>query len=85
MPTVRDDNTGEQVEVTPVHAVAAVSITSSVGYDMPSNASQIIEQAMIGAAKAAMESGVTDPDKIRAMMLKARESAKGDMRHSWGK
>lgn len=81
MPTVKDDNTGEEVEVSPVHAVAAVSIVSNVNYDMPSNAAQVIEQAMAGAAGAAMEDGVTDPDEIRAAMLKARESVKIAMRN----
>lgn len=80
MPIVKDDTTGEEVEVVPAHAVAAISITTSMNGDMPENMSNIIEQAMSGAAAAAMEDGVTDPNEIKAAMLKARDSVKAAMR-----
>lgn len=84
MATVIDDVTGEEVEVRPVEAVAAISMASNMGVgDMPPDAGRRIEQAMAGAAANAMAAGVSEPDEIREAMLIARESVKIAMRAEW--
>ena len=83
-PFVIDDNTGEQVPVVQVEAVAAISMASTMGQsDMPPDAGKRIEQAMAAAAQNAIAAGVSKPEKIREAMLKARESAKATMKTEW--
>lgn len=81
MATVIDDNTGEEVEVKPVQAVVAISMTSTMSdLELPPDASKRIEEAMSAAVTIAMGEGITDPDEIRAAMLQARERCKLAMR-----
>lgn len=82
MPTVIDDNTGEEVEIRQVEAVAAVANVSMLrNNDLPPDAGKRIEAAMSAAAAAAMALEETDPVKIRAAMLEAREREKIIMRN----
>lgn len=77
MATVVDDVTGEVVTVTPVEAAAVIVLSSTMGdSDMPDDAAQRIEQAMVAAITNAQSAGISDPAKIRDLMLMARDSAK---------
>lgn len=82
MATVIDDSTGEEVEIVQVHAVAAVANVSMLhNNDLPPDAGKRIETAMAAAAAAAMALEETDPEKIRAAMLDARQREKIIMRN----
>lgn len=80
MPTVTDENTGEEVEVRPVQAALVISTTGGFNSEFPPNAGKIIEEAMAAAMRNATAAGVTDPDELRALALKARESVKAALR-----
>jgi len=75
MATVIDDDTGEEVQVVPVEAVAAVSSISAWS-DLPPGAGKQIEEAMAAAASQCMEAGISEPDAVREAMLKARDSVR---------
>jgi len=79
MPTVRDETTGEEVEVVQVHAVAAVASTNKLNRELPPDAAKLIEQAMVQAINKCMEDGISDPKKINARMMDAREAMKKSM------
>ena len=79
MATVIDDNTGEEVEVVTVEAVAAVAAVNQLNRELPPNAAKVIEQAMVWAVNNCAEEGITDPDEVRGRMLAAREAAKQSM------
>lgn len=81
MPTVIDDNTGEEVEVRQVEATAAISSVTNLSGELPADAGKRIEEAMSAAIAQAMEDGVSDPDDIKTRMLQARESVKIAMRN----
>lgn len=76
MATVIDDDTGEEVEVRQVEAVATVASINTLGSEFPKEAAKAIEQAMVWAVQKAAEEGITDPDEVRALMLKARQDMK---------
>lgn len=76
MPTVIDDNTGEEVEVRPTQGVAAMASVNSVKQEWPKGSAQIIQQWMANAAAQCTAKGITEPDAVRAAMLEAREGAK---------
>jgi hypothetical protein len=73
---VKCDDTGELVLVRQVEATAVVVISSNMAGDLPSDAATRVEQAMVGAATNAHSAGIKDPDKIRELMLEARDSAR---------
>jgi hypothetical protein len=75
MPTVKDDATGEEVEVQPVHATLTVASVNSFHSEFPPGSAQIIEQAMVNAVTQAMEAGVQDAEELRDIIHKARLSA----------
>lgn len=79
--TVKDDNTGEEVPVTQVHAVAALAATSSVRGDLPRGSAELIQRAMSTAAADAIEKFGHDADKIRGAMLEARAAMKVSIRN----
>lgn len=81
MPTVIDDDTGEEVEVRPVMAAAAMASVNNAFGEYPEGAAKRIEAAMAAAAHLAISDGIDDPDEIRKRMLDARESAKIAMRN----
>lgn len=76
MPTVIDDDTGEEVEVKPVHATATVASVNSLHSDFPKGSAQFIEKHMAAAVMRAHEEGVTDPEEIRERILVARQLAR---------
>ncbi len=76
MPTVIDDNTGEEVEVRPTHAVAAMASINSVRQEYPKGSAEIIQNWMANAAAQCAAQGITEPDAVREAMLSAREGAK---------
>jgi|EndMetStandDraft_4_1072995.scaffolds.fasta_scaffold50074_1 hypothetical protein len=76
MATVIDENTGEEVEVQPVEAALTISTTGGFNSEFPASAGRVIEEAMAGAIRNAMEEGITDPDVLRQHALDAREAAK---------
>lgn len=80
MPTVIDETTGEEVEVVQVEAAATVASINTLASEFPPEAGKLIEQAMAAAAAHAHEGGITDPNAIRELMLKARESVKLGLR-----
>lgn len=57
-----------------VRAVGTASISSTPGL------AKAIEGAMSAAVLDAAEKGITDPDKVRALMMAAREHAKANFR-----
>lgn len=75
MPTVRDEVTGELVEVRPVEAAAAIVISSSVGGEQAARRRDRVEAAMVRAVQEASAAGITDPIAIRERMLAARAAA----------
>jgi hypothetical protein len=80
--TVTSDETGELVDVLPVHAVAALASTSTLTKsELPPDASKVIQDAMVAAATNAIAEHGHDPDVVREAMLKARESVKLAMRN----
>lgn len=79
MPTVVDDNTGEEVEVTPAHAVAVMASVNTLHNEFPPDAAKFIEAAMVAAVEIAQSEGINDPVKIRMLMDRARQSAKASM------
>jgi hypothetical protein len=80
MATVIDESTGEEVEVVQVEAVASVASINSVASEFPKDAAKAIEQAMVWAVEHCAQNGVTDPEEIRAAMLKARSEMKTHLR-----
>ena len=79
MATVIDDDTGEEVEVRQVEAVAAIASVNDINKELPPNAAKLIEQAMVWAINKCMEEGVTDPEEINARMMQARADIKTSM------
>ena len=59
--------------------VAVGTASGSGATGAKSDLSKQIEGAMVAAIEAAHAKGITDPDKIRAAMLKAREQVKADI------
>jgi hypothetical protein len=80
MATVIDAVTGEEVEVVQVQAVAAVASVNSIASEFPPEAGKAIEQAMVWAVQQCSEQGITDPDQVRELMLKARADMKTHLR-----
>lgn len=80
MATVIDDNTGEIVEVVQVEAVASVASINSLASEFPPEAAKAIEQAMVWAVNHAAEQGITEPDAVRELMMKARADMKAHLR-----
>lgn len=81
MATVIDDVTGEEVEVVPVEAVAAIATVSTLSQrELPPDAAKRIEQAMVWAINKCNEEGVTDPEIVRGAMMLARDQIKKHMR-----
>lgn len=80
MATVIDENTGEEVEVVQVEAVAAVAAINSIASEFPPEAAKAIEQAMVWAIQHCAEHAITDPDKVRETMMKARADMKNSLR-----
>ena len=80
MATVIDENTGEEVEVVQVEAVAAVASINSLASEFPPEAGKAIEQAMVWAVQKAAEEGITEPDQVRELMMKARADMKTHLR-----
>lgn len=80
MPTVKDDNTGEEVEVVQVEAVVTVASINSLASEFPPSASKMIEQAMVWAVQECNSKGVTDATEVREAILKAREEMKSSLR-----
>jgi hypothetical protein len=76
MPTVKDDNTGEEVEVQPVHATVTVASVNSFRNEFPHGSAELIEKSMANAVVQAMEAGVTDAEELRDIIQKARVSAR---------
>lgn len=79
MSTVVDDSTGEEVEVVPAHAVAAVASVNTLHNEFPPGAAKLIERAMVAAVQNAQSEGITNPVEIRALMERARRGAKASM------
>lgn len=80
MGTVIDDDTGEEVEVRQVEAVASVASVNDLNREFPPGAGKRIEEAMAAAIAAAQAEGVYDPYIIRDRARKAREGSKAAMR-----
>lgn len=59
-----------------IEAVACASSMASASTGGKPKLARAIEEAMVGAIKAAQEEGITDPDTIRSHMLEAREAVK---------
>jgi hypothetical protein len=80
---VRSDETGELVEVVPVHATATVSAISNLAGgqpEFPPGSAKMIEQAMVYAIKRCNEKGIFDAKTLREHMMKAREDMKSSLR-----
>lgn len=73
---------GIEYEVVQVEAVAAVASINTLGGDFPKNMAEVIEKAMVGAVLFAQEKGITNPDEIRDLMLKARARVKQEFLES---
>lgn len=83
MPTVISEETGEEVEIVQIEAVASIASVSrlSGSDDLPPDAGKRIEQAMSRAIASVMEQGETDPAKIKQAMMDARAREKIYMRN----
>jgi hypothetical protein len=84
---VRSDETGELVEVVPVHATATVSAVSNLQDkaggglpELPPGSAKMIEQAMVYAIQRCNEQGIFDAKRIREAMMQAREDMKSSLR-----
>lgn len=73
------DESGREIEVVPVEAVATLASVSALGKELPINAAERIQSAMAGAVALAYSEGVTDPEKIKELMLLAREDVKREL------
>lgn len=80
MATVVDENTGKEVEVVPVEATVAIATISSIASEFPPDAAKHIEQAMVWAVNDCNEKGITDPNKVKEAMMKARQGMKVHLR-----
>lgn len=78
MATIIGDD-GKEYEVKPVEAVATVAAVNQLNRELPPGAAKHIEQAMVAAIKQCMADGISDPKKINARMMAARESVKKAM------
>jgi len=78
MATIVSDD-GCEIEVTPTEAVATLASVSALGKELPTNAAERIQNAMATAANLAYSKGVTDPTKIKELMLHAREEVKREL------
>lgn len=79
MPTVICDETGEEVEVQPVHAVAVSANAAQGASDGPRLSKvqvELIQQSMANAVTWCYQEGITDPDAIKAKMQEARANIK---------
>jgi predicted solute-binding protein len=76
MPTVTDDNTGEEIEVQPVHATVTAASVNSFKSELPRGSAKLIETAMANAVAQAMEQGITDAEELREIIQKARQSSR---------
>jgi hypothetical protein len=77
--TVIDENTGAEVEVVPVEAVAVVAAVNSLASEFPPGAAVEIERAMVWAINDCAERGITDPAEIRETMMAARQHMKASL------
>lgn len=75
MATVIGDD-GNEYEVQPVEASVAMVSLNSLNSEFRRGDARIIEEAMAGAARTCHEQGITDPETVKAAMLKARSSVK---------
>jgi hypothetical protein len=57
--------------------VEAVGVSANVGLPRRPDLAKALEAAMSQAVKDCYAQGVTDPDKIRAQMMEAREQVLG--------
>lgn len=80
MPTVINDETGEEIEVVPVQAVAALASVAALRDEFPRGSAALIEQAMAAAVMRCNADGITDPVKVRDAMIQARLSTKEAIR-----
>ena len=80
MLTVVDDNTGEEIEVRPIHAVSAMASVNSLRDEFPRGSAAIIERAMATAAAQCAADGIADQVKVRDAMIRARRTAKNAIR-----
>jgi len=79
MPTVICDETGEEVEVRPVHAAAVSANVAQGASDGPRLSKvqvELIQQAMANAVTWCYQEGIVDPDAIKAKMQEARANMK---------
>lgn len=74
--TVIDENTGEEVPVQKVEAAATIASLNSFTTELPRGSARVIEQFMANAVAHAMESGITDPEELREIIQKARQTAR---------
>ena len=63
-----------------IEAVACASSMASASTGGKPKLARAIEEAMVGAIKAAQAEGVVDPETIRERMLQAREAVKATLR-----
>lgn len=70
------DETGREVDVVPVEAVATVASANNFSSEFPKGSAEFIERCMVAAIAKAQEEGITDPEEIRARSLEARQLAK---------
>lgn len=75
MPTIIDDE-GNEIEVVQHEAVAALASVGALGDKLSGGAAKAIQHAMSMAVSYAYNEGITDPDKIKELMMAARENAK---------
>lgn len=82
---VRSDDTGELVEVIPTLTTVAIAHVSTLSNkdgigELPPGSAKEIEQAMVRAIEWCHKEGITEPDKMREVMLQAREGIKQKLR-----
>lgn len=80
MATVTNPETGEEVEVTQVHATGVSANISAVSTEFEASDAAFIQAYMTKAVEAAHRDGVVNPLKIREAILAAREEAKDHIR-----
>lgn len=78
MATVLDEG-GREIEVVAVEAIATLASVSALGKELPVNAAERIQRAMAAAVALAYSKGITDPEKVRELMLLAREDVKREL------
>lgn len=76
MPTVISDETGEEFEVVPVHAVAISANQASAGTTITHAQAKRIEEAMANAVRYCYQEGIVDPEDVKEKMQEARVAIK---------